>query len=64
MSYDYGDYVLDENVDVGEEELMQYGYGDGYSMMSQQQPIMVKTEQPAKHQGGATIRLQQQQQQQ
>jgi len=44
MEYEYGEYALDENVEMDEEELLAYGYGEAM-MVNQNQGVQVQ--QPA-----------------
>jgi len=41
MEYEYGEYALDENVEMDEEELLAYGYGEAM-MVNQNQGVQVQ----------------------
>jgi len=41
MEYEYGEYALDENVEMDEEELLAYGYGEAM-MVNQNQAVQVQ----------------------
>jgi len=64
MEYEYGEYALDENVEM-DEELLGYGYGEAMvvnqnQLLQVQQPVRIQTQQPQR----AQPQQQQQQQQQ
>lgn len=58
MEYEYGEYALDENVEMDEEELLAYGYGEAM-MVNQNQGVQVQL--PAVNQVQQQQRVTQQQ---
>ena len=58
MEYEYGEYALDENVEMDEEELLAYGYGEAI-MVNQNQAVQVQL--PAVNQVQQQQRVTQQQ---